>query len=185
MRAAGNGDAAIAAVQQRLKKLDDEVEQLDVKLDAAREAWLKADPGVKEDYKEAYEDLKAQLERLDSMREKLEAQLRPGVCMCTWALPASSPSAAPVAAAPEPPMCSGCTPACTHYGTLMSQHSPSRAQQQQYPAWAAACTDGTCRMLLLDIDGGVLLGFDMLVVMVLQHGACEQHPSFLPFTAVV
>ena len=94
-----NADAAIAAVQQRLEKLDDEVEQLKADLKAAREAWLTADPGVKEDNKEVYEDLKARLERLDARREKLEAQLTPGVCMfvCAHCIIAST-SAAPFAA---------------------------------------------------------------------------------------
>ncbi len=85
VRAAGNADAAIAAVQQRLEKLDDEVEQLAGKLDAAREAWLNATPDVKEDYKEAYQDLKRKDEALDAMRKDLQAQLRPGVCMCVCA----------------------------------------------------------------------------------------------------
>ncbi len=82
-----------------MNKLDEESKQIMADLKAAREAWLNADPGVKEDYKEAYEDLKRKDEVLDAMRKDLHAQLRPGVCMCVCAhCIIASTSAAPSAA---------------------------------------------------------------------------------------
>jgi uncharacterized protein (UPF0335 family) len=100
VRAAGNADAAIAAVQRQLEVLNKEVEQLKADLKEAYEEWKNAgSEPLREVCRVRYHDLKRKDEALDARREKLEAQLTPGVCMfvCAHCIIAST-SAAPFAA---------------------------------------------------------------------------------------